>query len=280
MKKIRVTVTEDLWRLLKKDSEEFGINSNRLCNYLLEKCKYSKEIKLNENLEKQNKSLKKIIQFDLNVMNENIYYDILKENNVEIEAEYFRELFQIYSSKFKYQRELFVFEDKVEILLESILKKKKMKIIYLGEIYIINPYFIKREEQGDENFIFSYNETLEKYENFKLKEIEIITLLNAEILILDKKYIENIRKNFDPFLGNGNIIKVRLTSIGETLLKSLTNYRPKLKRKEGDIYYFEIASENAKLYFAPFMKEAEILEPISLRKEMKKALLETLEIYK
>ena len=213
MKKIRVTVTEDLWRLLKKDSEEFGINSNRLCNYLLEKCKYSKEIKLNENLEKQNKSLKKIIQFDLNVMNENIYYDILKENNVEIEAEYFRELFQIYSSKFKYQRELFVFEDKVEILLESILKKKKMKIIYLGEIYIINPYFIKREEQGDENFIFSYNETLEKYENFKLKEIEIITLLNAEILILDKKYIENIRKNFDPFLGNGNIIKVRLTSI-------------------------------------------------------------------
>ncbi|MGX6592371.1 WYL domain-containing protein [Cetobacterium ceti] len=280
MKKIRVTVTEDLWRLLKKDSEEFGINSNRLCNYLLEKCKYSKEIKLNENLEKQNKSLKKIIQFDLNVMNENIYYDILKENNVEIEAEYFRELFQIYSSKFKYQRELFVFEDKVEILLESILKKKKMKIIYLGEIYIINPYFIKREEQGDENFIFSYNETLEKYENFKLKEIEIITLLNAEILILDKKYIENIRKNFDPFLGNGNIIKVRLTSIGETLLKSLTNYRPKLKRKEGDIYYFEIASENAKLYFAPFMKEVEILEPISLRKEMKKALLETLEIYK
>ena len=41
------------------------------------------------------------------------YYDILKSNDVEIEAEYFRELFETYCSKFKYQRELFIYEDRL-----------------------------------------------------------------------------------------------------------------------------------------------------------------------
>ena len=43
MKKIRVTVPEDIWRMMKNDIEEFGINNNRLCNYILEKLKYRKE---------------------------------------------------------------------------------------------------------------------------------------------------------------------------------------------------------------------------------------------
>ena len=38
--------------------------------------------------------VKKIIQFDLNVSNREIYYDVLKANEVDVEAEYFRELFQ------------------------------------------------------------------------------------------------------------------------------------------------------------------------------------------
>ena len=89
-----------------------------------------------------------------------------------------------------------------------------------------------------------------------------------------------MRKNFDPFFGNGNIVKVRLTHEGLSLLKSLTNYRPKLVKKEGDIYSFEVANENAKLYFRQFSKEAEILYPPSLREEIKREYLEVLELYK
>ena len=88
-----------------------------------------------------------------------------------------------------------------------------------------------------------------------------------------------MRKNFDPFLGNGNIVKVRLTEEGESLLKSLTNYRPKLIKKEEDIYSFEVAKENAKLYFRQFSKEAEILEPKQLREEIRKEYLEILALY-
>lgn len=278
MKKIRVTVPEDIWRLMKNDIEEFGINNNKLCNYILERFKYNRKMDVEKLLETQGRPLKKIIQFDLNVSNREIYYDVLKANEVDIEAEYFRDLFELYTSKFKYQREIFIFEDRVKMILEGIKEKKKIKIKYLKRVFNVEPYFIKREERGDENFC--YDEEKKNYANFKLKELEIISILDEKIKGKDKKYIENVRKNFDPFLGNGNIVKVRLTEEGDSLLKSFTNYRPKLIKKEGDIYFFEVANENAKLYFRQFSKEAEILEPKSLREEIKNEYLEVLELYK
>jgi len=280
MKKIRVTVPEDIWRLMKNDVEEFGINNNKLCNYILEKLKYNKHLNIEKMLESQGRPLKKIIQFDLNVSNREIYYDVLKENHVDVEAEYFRELFELYCSKFKYQRELFIFEETAKGLLEAIKDKKKVKIKYIQDIFTLEPYFIKREERGDENFLFSYNEELKAYTNYKLKEIEIISILDEKIRGKDKKYIESIRRNFDPFLGNGNIVKVRLTEVGESFLKSFTNYRPKLLKRERDIFHFEVANENAKLYFRQFSKEAEILEPKNLREEIKKEYEEVLDLYR
>ena len=231
-------------------------------------------------LETQGRPVKKIIQFDLNVSNREIYYDVLKANEVDVEAEYFRELFELYTSKFKYQRELFIFEDRVKMILEGIKEKKKIKIKYLSRVFNVEPYFIKREERGDENFLFCYDEEKKNYANFKLKELEIISILDEKIKGKDKKFIENMRKNFDPFFGNGNIVKVRLTEEGESLLKSFTNYRPKLLKKEGHIYFFEVANENAKIYFRQFSKEAEILEPKKLREEIRAEYLEILELYK
>lgn len=279
MKKIRVTVPEDIWRMMKNDIEEFGINNNKLCNYILEKLKYKKEIDIEKELESQGRPLKKIIQFDLNVSNKEIYYDVLRDNGVDVEAEFFRELFEKYCSKFKYIRELFVFQDTVKIILEAIREKKKIKLKYGNKLTTVEPYFIKRDEQGDENFLFCYCDTEKAYYNYKLKDLEVISILEEKIKGKDKKYIESVRKRFDPFLGNGNFVKVKLTEEGIKLLKGLTNYRPKLVEKDGDIYIFEASNENAKLYFRQFSKEAVILEPKELREEMKKDFLEALSNY-
>lgn len=274
MKKVRVTLSEDMWRLLKKDSEEFGVNNNKLCNFILDKLKYNRNFNIDKLIEPQGRALKKVIQFDLNVANKSIYYDILKANNVDVEAEFFRELFEKYATQFKYKREIFIFQENYERILNAITNKRKIKIKYFNKIITISPYFIKREDQGDENFIFSYDDTDKVYKSIKLKEIEIIEVLEEKILVRDKKYIENIRKNFDPFLGEKLIIKVKFTHFGESMLKSLTNYKPRLIKKDEEFYYFEMTLENAKVYFSSFMKEAKILEPSSLREEMKKSFLE------
>ncbi|MGL4671822.1 MAG: WYL domain-containing protein [Cetobacterium sp.] len=279
MKKIRVTVSEDIWRLLKKDSEEFGINNNKLCNFILDKFKYSKKFDLDKFIEPQGRPLKKVIQFDLNVANKGIYYDILKANDVDVEAEFFRELFEIYSSQFKYQREIFIFQETYRAVLEAIKNKVKMRILYMEESFTISPYFIKREDQGDENFIFAYDDENKIYRSIKLKDVVILGNLNEKIQVRDKKYIENMRKNFDPFLGERLIIKARFTPIGESMLKSFTNYKPKLIKKEDDIYFFEMTLENAKFYFSSFLKEVRIIEPQKLKDELKKSFLEAYKIY-
>ena len=279
MKKVRVTVSEDIWRLLKKDSEEFGINNNKLCNFILDKFKYTKKFDIDKLIEPQGRPLKKVIQFDLNVANKGIYYDILKANGVEIEAEFFRDLFEIYSSQFKYQREIFIFQDTYRVVLEVIKNKSKIRILYMEENLIISPYFIKREDQGDENFIFSYDDENKIYRSIKLKDVVILGVLNEKIQIRDKKYIENMRKNFDPFLGERLLIKAIFTPIGESMLKSFTNYKPKLIKKDENIYQFEMTLENAKFYFASFLKEVTIMEPQKLRDELRSSFLEAYKIY-
>lgn len=75
-------------------------------------------------------------------------------------------------------------------------------------------------------------------------------------------------------------MKVQLTENGEKLLKSLTNYRPKLLKKEKDFFIFEASNENAKLYFRQFFKDAVIIEPIELREELKKELEDLLNEYR
>lgn len=279
MKKVRVTVSEDIWRLLKKDSEEFGINNNKLCNFILDKFKYTKKFDIDKFIEPQGRPLKKVIQFDLNVANKSIYYDILRVNDVDVEAEFFRELFEVYSSQFKYQREIFIFQDTYKVVLDAIKNKVKIRVLYMEESFTISPYFIKREDQGDENFIFAYDDEHKIYRSIKLKDVTILGILNEKIQVRDKKYIENMRKNFDPFLGERLLIKAVFTPIGESMLKSFTNYKPKLIKKDENIYQFEMTLENAKFYFASFLKEVTIIEPEKLRDELRKSFLQAYEIY-
>ncbi|MCY7009188.1 WYL domain-containing protein [Fusobacterium simiae] len=280
MKKIRVTVPEDVWDIMKIDQEDFGINNNKFCNYILEKLKFNRKIETEKLLQAQGRNRKKIIQFDLNVNNKEIYYDILKSNGVEIEAEYFRDLFEIYCSKFKYQRELFIYEDKLKSILDAIKEENKLKIKYFSEIIDIDPIFIRREGKGNENFLFCYVEKLASYQNYKLKELEIVAILPEKMKKRDKKFIESMKKKYDPFLGKATTIKVKLTTLGESLLKTFTEYRPKILKNEKNIFFFETTEEQAKIYFRGFLKEAEILEPLSLREEIKKEYQEVLNMYK
>ena len=280
MKKVRVTVPEDIYRIMRNDMEDFGVNNNKICNYILDKFKFKREYDTEALLLVQGRALTKMVQFDLNVNNKDIYYDILRENKIEVEAEFFRELFKFYTSKYKYERVLFIFEDIVKSIMEAIKNKNRMKIRFDGNLYTVEPFFIKRDEQGDENFLFSYVEEMKEYKNFKLKELQVIGVLNDKIPGKDRKYVENIRKNFDPFLADGNKVKVQLTENGEKLLKSLTNYRPKLLKKEKEFFIFEASNENAKLYFRQFFKDAVIIEPIELREELKKELEDLLNEYR
>lgn len=60
MKKIRVTVPEDVWDIIKIDQEDFGINNNKFCNYILEKLKFNRKIETEKLLQAQGRAHKRL----------------------------------------------------------------------------------------------------------------------------------------------------------------------------------------------------------------------------
>ena len=62
----------------------------------------------------------------------------------------------------------------------------------------------------------------------------------------DEEYINDVIKNFDPFLSKGQIIKIRLS-------------------ENGGIFEFEASEEQIKRYFTYFLDEATVIEPVELK---------------
>nr|WP_315968327.1 WYL domain-containing protein [Fusobacterium polymorphum] len=63
-------------------------------------------------------------------------------------------------------------------------------------------------------------------------------------------------------------------------LAKLINLLRRDNAQSWEVQYFETSEEQAKMYFRGFSKEAEILEPLSLREEIIKEYQEALNIYK
>ena len=274
MKKVRVTVSDFMNEIITGDSEYFKLPVGRIGNIIF---KYYMDKDLNK-VELGNFS-GEVIQFNLNKKNEEIFMDTLIRNKVEIEAEYWRNIFFTYINNLRYKREEILFENKFKDIREVIKTEKKIKIKYHKYIRLVNPYFIKVSDSENRSYLFCYCEKNNDYRNYRISEIEEIWLTNEKNEIRDKKYIDNVRKNFDPFLSYKNRVKVKFTEKGIELYEKVLANRPRLIEEKDGIYTFECDNKLAMIYFAQFYSEVKILEPEELKIILKKELKKTIEIY-
>lgn len=274
MKKVRVTVSDFMNEIITGDSEYFKLPVGRIGNIIF---KYYMDKDLNK-VELGNFS-GEVIQFNLNKKNEEIFMDTLIRNKVEIEAEYWRNIFFTYINNLRYKREEILFENKFKDIREAIKTEKKIKIKYHKYIRLVNPYFIKVSDSENRSYLFCYCEKNNDYRNYRISEIEEIWLTNEKNEIRDKKYINNVRKNFDPFLSYKNRVKVKFTEKGIELYEKVLANRPRLIEEKDGIYTFECDNKLAMIYFAQFYSKVKILEPEELKTILKKELKKTIEIY-
>ena len=115
--------------------------------------------------------------------------------------------------------------------------------------------------------------------NYRISEIEEVWFTNENIEIKDKKYIDDVYKNFDPFLSYKNTVKVEFTEKGVELYEKILINRPKLLDKKDGIYTFECDNKLAMVYFAQFFSNVKILEPNELKERLKNELKKTIKIY-
>lgn len=264
-KKIRVTLPQKTYNILERDIEEFGVTKNYILNYLYRELKNEykrKEYKLRDET--------KVIQFSLNKRNREDYYIFLEENNIQNEAEFFREIITIYTEKARKNRELFLYK-KIYIPLKKGIQERRVTRINFkdGRETIIEPYYLGSSKQELKNYIFCYDLQKNEWKSYKLKNIERIYLKLELFDLRDKKYIDEIKREFDPFLSKGKRVVVRLTEKGKRILEELETNRPKILEKDNDRYILECSMEKAKRYFTFFLDEAEVLEPKELREWFK-----------
>ncbi len=259
-KKIRVTLPNYIYETLLKDIETFSINKNKICNYIFENtdCTF-----LKDKIRKSKDS--KTLQFNLNKKNLSNYYAILEENNVHVEAEFFRKIFYTYISKPQNERESFIFKGHLLKIIDIIENSKTCKITFIdGRSTKITPYYIGSSDLKLANYLFCYDHHIDDYKNYKICYIKSIFTLREEGFKGDLDFIRDVKENFDPFLSKGKIIEVLFTPKGEEMFSELKMNRPKVIKNIGLSYTLECSNEKAKRYFSYFLSEVKVLSPKSL----------------
>ena len=266
-KKIKVTLPQNIYEIIKNDISDFNMTSNYFMNYIFLNLndKY-KNFKGNPAIAEQSKE-KSSIQFNLNKESSLIYYDVLRDNNAQNESEFMRSLLIRYATNPKNKRELFIFKESVERINLAIKDKKNVYITFNDDRKVkVSPYHIGSSDLEIANYIFCYDFSEEKYKNYKLSYLKQVYTTSEVAKWEDSDYIEDVIKNFDPFLSKGQVIKVRLSENGKKLLKTIKINRPKLISEDGDLFEFEASDEQIKRYFSYFFDEATVIEPIELKK--------------
>ena len=266
-KKIKVTLPQNIYEIIKNDIDDFNMTSNHFMNYIfLNLNEKYKNFKGNPTIAEQSKE-KSSIQFNLNKASNLIYYDVLRENNAQNESEFMRSLLIRYATNPKNKRELFIFRESVERLNLAIKDKKNVYITFNDNRKVkVSPYYIGSSDLEIANYIFCYDYLEEKYKNYKLSYLNQVYTTSETGNWEDKKYINDVIKNFDPFLSKGQVIKIRLSERGKKLFKAIKINRPKLINSKDDIFEFEASEEQIKRYFTYFLYDATIIEPIELKK--------------
>ena len=265
-KKIKVTLPQNIYEIIKNDISDFNMTSNYFMNYIFLNLndKY-KNFKGNPAIAEQSKE-KSSIQFNLNKESSLIYYDVLRDNNAQNESEFMRSLLIRYATNPKNKRELFIFKESVERINLAIKDKKNVYITFNDDSKVkVSPYYIGSSDLEIANYIFCYDFSEEKYKNYKLSYLKQVYTTSEVAKWEDSDYIEDMIKNFDPFLSKGQIIKVKLSENGKKLLKTIKINRPKLISEDGDLFEFEASDEQIKRYFSYFFDEATVIEPIELK---------------
>ncbi|MEG0135775.1 MAG: WYL domain-containing protein [Cetobacterium sp.] len=260
-KKLRVTLPEYIYKTIEADIEEFKINKNYILNYIYENLKFEQFLE-----DGKFDGEKTVIQFNLNKKNRENYYNFLEENGIQVEASFFRKLFIKYANQSKVKRELFIFKEVVERINLGIKENKILNITFMDKKETkIEPYYIGNSKLEIANYIFCFDLLEDEFKNYKLNNIKNIYINNKIFTVRDLDFIEKVKNNFDPFLSQDKIIKVRLTPNGELLFKNIKINRAEILSINKDIYELQCSEEKAKRYFSYFLDDVEILEPLELR---------------
>jgi hypothetical protein len=274
--KVRISIPEYIHEILFIDMYDFNLTKNSLCNKIF--LAFHNKVDFETyNISKQETS---ILQFTLNKVNWDLFIDQFPKQKIANKSEYHRNIIINYCTQPRYMRELSLNEISVSRINQAINQRNQLRIRYKDELRIIEPYAILRSENETRNYVYCYCHKKQDYCNYRLSNIEAVSVMDNEFEHYDESLIDGVKNNFDPFLSFGNVVRARLSELGQQIYERNITHRPHIIKQENDIYEFECSEIRAKLYFPQFLGEVEILEPANLREWFKDGAKKMADLYK
>ena len=274
--KVRVSVPEYIQNILCIDMYDFNLNKNILCNKIF----FAFHDKADSALCTTSKQKSSILQFTLNKINWDLFIDQFPKQKITNKSEYYRNIITNYCTQPRYIRELSLNEFSVSRINQAINQRKQLRIRYKDELRLIEAYAILHSENETRNYVYCYCFRKQDYCNYRLSNIEAVSVMDSGFEHYNETLINGVKNNFDPFLSFGNVVRVKLSELGQQIYERNITHRPDMIKQENGISEFECSEIRAKLYFAQFLGEVEILEPISLREWFKDGSKKMANLYK
>ena len=316
LEKIKITINKNAYNILLKDCENFGfykneteLNKNLFFNTII--LNYYDHFSSNEKSFKESisKTLDGKLKGDkdetidklLEVIRKSEYYKDDKEkeiinlkptkitektiinieNNLSIYASlasYYRNLFTSYSNLKQNYRELIIFKENYNLILESIKKDKQVNIVLTNDHIINNASIYKISHSREELYNYVLISTSNSTQTIRLAKIKYITLTNlkrdisSDTFTLFEKQIK-YGVEYPLLSANEEPVIVRLNDKGLKLYKKIYLYRPTPDKIEGNDYYFYCSHNQIVHYFKRFGSNAIIISPNDLYTKMSKKYL-------
>ena len=265
----KFTANEDSLKdeLLKIINDKLNKNQNELLDQILN------VIRKNENIQDLNKT--EIINLKPTKLSEKeilfIENNLIKNNSI---SSFYRNLFNSYAHTPQNYRELIIFKENYELLLESIEKERKVSITLKNGDTIKDASIYKIDHAKEElfNYVLLGNSD-NKPHTIRLSKIKYVSLLNTKRQIPDELitiFERQIKYGVQyPFYSahEGEII-VKLTTKGKELFKKIYLYRPVPNKIEENLYYFNCSYNQILHYFKRFGYDALIISPAELTEKM------------
>lgn len=312
LEKIKITINKNVYNTLLKDCENFGfyknnnaLNKNLFFNtIILNYYEYysSNEKTFKDNIAKTlsgkiNSNDDEIIDKLLEVIRKNEYYKDDKEKEIinlkptkmtektiiNIEnslslyvslASYYRNLFTSYSNLKQNYRELVIFKENYNLILESIKNEKQINIVLTNDQIINNASVYKISHSREELYNYVLISTSNSVQTIRLAKIKFVTRINHKrdissntISLFEKQIKYGVE--YPLLSANEEPVIVRLNDKGLKLYKKIYLYRPTPDKIEGNDYYFYCSYNQVMHYFKRFGSNAIIISPNDLYIKMK-----------
>lgn len=231
------------------------------------------------------------LMFRLNNYNFQILYEERAESTAySAPSKYLKALLEEYARLSPSEREGVYYAPVIRQQLEPALEASNLLELRIsGKRFLVRPYSLMADPFNSHLYLVGYARREEQsaqqqvIASFRISRLEQVKMKkhSGKLSVEEKRQIEKQLQQVGVqyLVGNRDHISVRLTPLGRQAFLQRSYMRPVPEQIQGDVYHFNCSPMQIRNYFLTFGKEAEILEPASLRKEFAKIYREAAKIY-